>query len=450
MDIQILESGNGGEIAISGNDLVAVTGVENQPYLGCFGGDDNWWGNELLFNANETYKFLSETEALLTQVALTSANRLLIEAAIKRDLQFLLDNVPNSTLTVRTQIQSDNRLLMNVDFSGYEFSLLWNPNSQAAKIVPYSNPIPLLIWTTEITNSYAITDFDMEFGSRTVTVPCGVYDADSDVTARVAYLNSTFVPANGMTGSFSFVSGKVYYTNGSAENWGIDVMPRKLTLTCSLSLTVAVPSASPDDYQFRYIGSGSDMVIDWGDSSDAEYSHPATSSLTAMLHSYSDTSDKTVRVFHNSTLITAIVFNPTFVTNYSLYRILGTLPASVTSFSLGSQTSYISPASINIAGLSGLITLLVNSNGISSFSPALFTAAHNYLVTVNVQSNALTSTEVDAIFNTIVATSPAATVYSSATREILTSLQTPAAPPTGASLAARTALLAAGWTLTTD
>jgi hypothetical protein len=443
MDIQLLETGNGGDITLSGNDLVAVTGVENQPYLACFGGDANWWGNELLFNANETYKFLSETEALLTKVALTSANRLLIEAAIKRDLQFLLDNVPNSTLTVRTQIQSDNRLLMNVDFSGYEFSLLWNPNSQAAKIVPYSNPIPLLIWTTEI-NAYAITDFDMEFGSRTVTVPCWIYDNDTDVTARVAYLNSTFVPANGMTGSFSFVSGKVYYTNGAAENWGIDVMPRKLTRACFLFLTVAVPSGSPDDYQFTYTGAGSDMVVDWGDSTDAVFYHP-TSSQTA-LHNYSDTSDKTVRFFHNGTLITNLTFSVFFATDYSLYRITGTLPASITSLFLASQTSYISPASVNISGLSSLATLGITGGGITSFSPALFSAAHNSLGVIVLTGNALSSTEVDAVFNTFVATTPAATVYSSTTR-ILNIRQTPAAAPTGASLAARTALAAAGWTL---
>lgn len=449
MDIQLLETGNGGDITLSGNDLVAVTGVENQPYLGCFGGDANWWGNELLFNANETYKFLSETEALLTKVALTSANRLLIEAAIKRDLQFLLDNVPNSTLTVRTQIQSDNRLLMNVDFSGYEFSLLWNPNSQAAKIVPYSNPIPLLIWTTEI-NAYAITDFDMEFGSRTVTVPCWIYDNDTDVTARVAYLNSTFVPANSMTGSFSFVSGKVYYTNGAAENWGIDVMPRKLTRACFLFLTVAVPSGSPEDYQFRYLGTGSDMVVDWGDSTDAVYSHPTTTSVTTMLHSYSDTSDKTVRFFHNGTLITQMILSPTFATDYMLYRITGTLPASITGFFIGSQTSYISPASINIAGLSSIETFVFTGSNIVSFSPALFTASHNSLTLISLNNNTITSTEVDAIFNTLVATSPAATVYSSSVRLINISGQTPAAAPTGASLAARTALAAAGWTLTTD
>lgn len=448
MDIQVLETGNGGDIFLQGNDLVGVTGVENMPYLGTFGGDPNYWGNDLLFTENETFRFTSETNELLNNVALTSGNRLLIEEAIKRDLQFLVDNVPNTVLNVQTQIKSDNRLLMSVDFGGIEFSMLWNPKEQAAKVVPYSNPIPILIWTDE-TNAYAITEFDMVQGSTSVTVPCGIYDNDSEVTARVAYLNTTFVPANGLTGVFTFIGGAVSYVNGASESWSIPVLPRKLTRACFLFLTVAVPSGSPDDYQFRYLGTSSDMVVDWGDSTDAVYSHPTTTSVTTMLHSYSDTSDKTVRFFHNGTLITQMILSPTFATDYMLYRILGTLPASITGFFMGSQTSYISPASINVSGLSIIETLAISGSGITAFSPALFTAAHNSLTLIQLQGNALTSTEVDAVFNTFVATSPAATVYSSASRAINIQ-QTPAAPPTAASLAARTALIAAGWTLNTD
>lgn len=444
MDIQVLETGNGGDIFLQGNDLVGVTGVENMPYLGTFGGDPNFWGNDLLFSENETFRFTSETNELLNNVALTSGNRLLIEEAIKRDLQFLVDNVPNTVLNVQTQIKSDNRLLMSVDFGGIEFSMLWNPKEQAAKVVTYSNPIPILIWTTE-TNAYAITEFDMVQGSTSVTVPCGIYDNDSEVTARVAYLNSTFAPAYGLSGTFTFIDGNVSYVNGASESWSIPVLPRKLTRACFLGLTVSAVSGSPNNYQFVFIGAGSDMVVDWGDSTDAVFYHPTGTATPT--HTYYDTSNKTIRAFHNGTLIRELSFSFAFFP-YRLNTITGTLPASLRKlYILG---HYNVTAALNISGLSVLEEMILTSANVSYFSPNLFTAPNNQLDLIDLRGNALSSTEVDTIFTSLVATSPNATIYSSATRIIYINSQSPPAPPTPASLAARTALIAAGWTLTTD
>jgi len=444
MDIQVLETGNGGDIFLKGNDLVAVTGVENMPYLGTFGGDANWWGNDLLFSENETFQFTSETNVLLNNVALTSGNRLLIEEAIKRDLQFLVDNVPNTVLTVRTQIISDNRLLIDVNFGGTNFYMLWNPTEQAAKVVPYSNPTPILIWTTMI-NSYAITEFDMVQGSSTVTVPCGVFDNDGEVATRMAYLNGTFAPANGLSGVFSFVDGRVYYVNGASEGWTIPVLPRRLSRACIIGLTVSAVSASPNNYQFVFIGAGSDMVVDWGDATDADFYHPTGTATPT--HTYSDTSAKTIRAFHNSTLIRELSFSFTFFP-YRLNTITGTIPASLTKLYILSH--YNITASLNTSSLSALEQIIVTNVGVVSFSPNLFTGVNNQLNLIDLRGNQLSSTEVDTIFTSIVALSINTTVYSSATRVIYTNSQTPAAPPTAASLSARTALITAGWTINTD
>lgn len=133
MDIFLIERGNGGEMVIQGNDLQTITGYENQPYLAMCGGSD-WFGNTLFFD-DETARFNSQTEAALINNTLTSAGRVVIENAIKADLQYLIDNAPNTTITVTTQIVSDSRLDILVNIDGQQFAYMWNPNTQEFKTI---------------------------------------------------------------------------------------------------------------------------------------------------------------------------------------------------------------------------------------------------------------------------------------------------------------------------
>jgi len=102
-DVAILESLNGGDLFLLGNDLAVVKGNENQHYLAMFGGNvesntpsiftgnerNDYWGNALLWAENETLQFNSNTERVLNTTPLTSAGRLTIENAVKNDLKFL-------------------------------------------------------------------------------------------------------------------------------------------------------------------------------------------------------------------------------------------------------------------------------------------------------------------------------------------------------------------------
>ncbi len=126
MDLQLTEQDSGGDLTLSGNDLAVVYGVENMPYIGTFGGAD-WWGNDLLFPADSDFQFTSETEAILLTVPLNSEGRATVEAAIKRDLQFLLNDVQGTELNVSVRIADDNVLVIGVTFGGANFSLKWNP-----------------------------------------------------------------------------------------------------------------------------------------------------------------------------------------------------------------------------------------------------------------------------------------------------------------------------------
>ena len=116
MDIEIIETGNGGDLNRKGNDLAVIFGFQNMPYLAMFGGNPeadtpqirleneqsfDYWGNSLLWSNNKGMQFNSLTERALNTTPLTSAGRLIIEEAIKKDLEFMRDF---AEITVETEI----------------------------------------------------------------------------------------------------------------------------------------------------------------------------------------------------------------------------------------------------------------------------------------------------------------------------------------------------------
>jgi len=128
IDIEILESGNGGEMSIAGNDIRVVTGYENMPYLSNFGGQ-NWWANNLLLNTNNDFEFNATTEQVLLTTPLNSNGRLIIIEAITNDLNYIIQNVPNTVINVTAKIVSDDRLNITISFLGLTFYYYWNPSS---------------------------------------------------------------------------------------------------------------------------------------------------------------------------------------------------------------------------------------------------------------------------------------------------------------------------------
>ena len=174
MDVKLTEQNNGGDLTLNNNDLALVYGVENMPYIAMFAGGD-FWGNDLLL-AEKFRAYLAETERMLLTVALNSQGRVEIENAVKRDLQFLLDIVQGSTLTVQTKITDDNRLEMLITFNGQEINLLWNP--QTATLTDTAHIVPICPAPTGLTLSST---------AGTITAS---WTAISGVTYQYAY-NST-------------------------------------------------------------------------------------------------------------------------------------------------------------------------------------------------------------------------------------------------------------------
>lgn len=99
VDIAIHESGSGGNLSLTAEDLTTVQGVFNQVYLALFGGNieenttietaaqeqrNDWWGNELVelpFNSNYERELLNNS--------LNSGGVSALEDAAKEDLKYI-------------------------------------------------------------------------------------------------------------------------------------------------------------------------------------------------------------------------------------------------------------------------------------------------------------------------------------------------------------------------
>lgn len=118
-DLAIIETGNGGDLQLVANDLAIVNGIENMPYLGMFGGNQeqskeqnlDWWGNNVLMPGNKSTQLNSTVERIINTTPLTSAGRLTIENAIKKDLEFLNDF---ATIKVTVSVVDTDRIDVNI------------------------------------------------------------------------------------------------------------------------------------------------------------------------------------------------------------------------------------------------------------------------------------------------------------------------------------------------
>jgi hypothetical protein len=143
-DIVIYETGSGGDLQLSGNDIESTSGLFNMVYMAWFGGNteasttgneldselrDDWFGNALLFDNEKNVQFNSILEKTLNETALDSSGRITIEEAAKEDLQFMKDI---ADVSVSVSILSDDKVSILVDLKEpdnlqvKEFQLIWD------------------------------------------------------------------------------------------------------------------------------------------------------------------------------------------------------------------------------------------------------------------------------------------------------------------------------------
>ncbi len=148
MDLEVFETGNGGDLFLLGSDLAQVQGFENMIYLALFGGNlaqstpqtrpegaegFDWWGNALLMPNQPSQQFNSQTERTLNNVALTSGNLIQIQNAVNADLAFMNDF---ADVTVTISIIGVNKIKLAVEvkqpnsLSAKEFQYIWDGTAQ--------------------------------------------------------------------------------------------------------------------------------------------------------------------------------------------------------------------------------------------------------------------------------------------------------------------------------
>lgn len=113
-DIGLFSYGNGGDMAIIGDDLNTSETLYQVIYISLFGGNIeastignelstderfDFWGNELFFSDKKEKQFNSETQRTLNEVVLNSDGRLKIKQSVENDL-FFLKNIVNFEVNV--------------------------------------------------------------------------------------------------------------------------------------------------------------------------------------------------------------------------------------------------------------------------------------------------------------------------------------------------------------
>ena len=131
-DINLFEGGSGGEMRILNSDLLMAETIYQTIYLALYGGnveqsttseetdlEENfdYWGNQLFYSNNPDKWFNSQTERVLSTVALNGEGRKLIEDAVNADLQFL-NNVVN--FEVEVNIAANNKAEIIIAISEFQ------------------------------------------------------------------------------------------------------------------------------------------------------------------------------------------------------------------------------------------------------------------------------------------------------------------------------------------
>jgi len=103
-DLEIYESGNGGELVLKADDLRLQLGFSNQIYLALFGTATDFW-------AAETLPFLPDFFQTLQTTVLNTAGLGIVEDAAKAQLKFMEDF---STIEVNCSMPAIGRLIIAV------------------------------------------------------------------------------------------------------------------------------------------------------------------------------------------------------------------------------------------------------------------------------------------------------------------------------------------------
>ena len=147
MDLTIQEIGEGGDLILGNNDLETTNAIYNFVYLAWFGGNVvdgdvdaeervageqryDYWQNDTFFkNEYKNLKLTSQTELMLSNVALTSQGLYDLEVTATEDLAVLKEI---AGITVNVSVDGNNNInliakLQQIDSSNIEeYKFVWD------------------------------------------------------------------------------------------------------------------------------------------------------------------------------------------------------------------------------------------------------------------------------------------------------------------------------------
>ncbi len=141
-DLRLIENYDGGEVVLRNNDLQQISGFQNMPYIGMFGGNAqstlgpkvteqtfDFWGNYLFHPNDDKLWINSLTENLLQNISLNSSTRIQIEETVKNDLEFMKEF---AAIQVSVQLISVDKIRILIEIQEPDqqdstiFSYLWS------------------------------------------------------------------------------------------------------------------------------------------------------------------------------------------------------------------------------------------------------------------------------------------------------------------------------------
>lgn len=266
-----------------------------------------------------------------------------------------------------------------------------------------------------------------------------VFYDQADLEAYKVWLDSTFTVQEGLLGAYQRTGDTISYINGPGETY-IDTVNEIRTKYLTVNLHMASIS-SPWQYAYNTGTFGNAWtVVDWGDGNIQSFGNTNSAQAYAT-HAYGVTDFYTVNIFHNDNV-------RELKCNNQLYggKVRGfdnEVPANLQTFDfrygdlsangVNFDPSFLFPARYTLKNIT------MPNNKIDGFNPGLFSSVGNgvwsQLIYCDLRGNSLSSAEVDEVFVNKLMNSQVVPGGS-----YLLKLQSPSAPPTSASYAARTIL----------
>jgi phage gp46-like protein len=141
-DVLLYQTNDNGEINVEGGVVELSGGLRTSVYLSLFGGNEDdpggsdttlsWWGNKV--EPDPVRRYRSETQYLLASIPAIPKNLRRIEQAVKRDLQWMIEQRAASEIEVSASVPALNRVAIELNIraqgreENFNFSENWKAN----------------------------------------------------------------------------------------------------------------------------------------------------------------------------------------------------------------------------------------------------------------------------------------------------------------------------------